>query len=256
MNNLLNKTCVVTGATGYLGKQICISLAKAKANVVLLSSSKSKAKTLSKYLSENYNVSSMFFDFNLNKLNETDVTYQKIYRRFKSIDVFINCAYYNSQNSIETSDPKKLITGFNGSLIYSIICSQKIIKYLKKSKGSLINIGSIYGIVSPDSGIYINHPINPLTYSVSKAGIIQYTKYAAANLAKFDVRVNCISPGPFPSDKVKQNKPFIKELKKKIPLKRVGDPKEIGEAVVFLASDSSSYITGHNLVIDGGWTSI
>ena len=75
-------------------------------------------------------------------------------------------------------------------------------------------------------------------------------------MAKYGIRVNCISPGPFPAKKVQKNIKFINNLKNKIPLNKIGKPKDIGELVVFLASDSSNFITGQNIIIDGGWTSI
>ena len=104
--------------------------------------------------------------------------------------------------------------------------------------------------------IYNNTNINPssINYGVGKAAIIQYTKNAAVFLAEKNIRINSISPGPFPNKNVQKNKIFIKNISNKVPMGRIGRPFEIAGAVVFLASDASSYVTGHNLIIDGGWT--
>ena len=114
----------------------------------------------------------------------------------------------------------------------------------------------MYGLVSPDPDIY-KPPmeVNPVEYGVGKAGIIQMTKYLAVFYAKKGVRFNCISPGPFPNPSVQKKHPdFVKRLEQKVPLGRIGQPKEVAGAVTFLLSDLASFITGHNLVVDGGWT--
>ena len=256
MFNLKNKTIVITGASGHIGKEVCNSLAKANANIAILTHNYTKGIQLSKKLIKQYNIKSSVYNFNFNDLDSLDNILLKVCKDFKYINCLVNCGYYTSQNDIKYTNLKVLNEGIHGTLLSTIVSSQKIINYLKKTKGNIINIGSMYGVVSPDPKIYMNQPINPLTYSISKSAIIHFTKYAAANLAKYNIRVNSISPGAFPSMKVQKNKKFISNLKKKIPLGRIGNPKEIGGSVVFLASDESSYITGHNLIIDGGWTII
>jgi len=126
---------------------------------------------------------------------------------------------------------------------------------LEKSQNpSIINISSIYGEVSPDPSIYEDSGYNsPPQYGSGKAAIIQFTRYAACHLAKKGIRVNSISPGSFLKPEVQKNQNFVNNLKKKIPLGRIGDPDELKGAVVFLASKSSSYITGENIHVDGGW---
>jgi len=113
----------------------------------------------------------------------------------------------------------------------------------------------MYGVVSPDPRIYGDSGYdNPPNYGAGKAAIIQFTRYAACHLAAKGIRVNAISPGPFPNPKVQENKWFISNLKNKVPLGRIGQPGDLKGAVVFLASEGSSYITGQNIVVDGGWT--
>lgn len=126
-----------------------------------------------------------------------------------------------------------------------------------EGRGSMVLFSSMYGMVSPYPEVY-QGPMNknPVEYGVGKAGIIQMTRYLAVHYGQAQVRCNCISPGPFPNPKVQAEYPdFIARLAGKSPLGRVGQSPEIAGAVAFLLSDASTYITGHNLAVDGGWTS-
>ena len=127
----------------------------------------------------------------------------------------------------------------------------------KKGGGSMVLFSSMYGSVSPDPRVY-DAPMNPnpIEYGVGKAGILQMTKYMAVHWARKNVRCNCISPGPFPNPRVQQQYPeFIERLANRVPMGRVGNQHEVAGAVSFFLSDASSFITGQNLFVDGGWTS-
>lgn len=126
----------------------------------------------------------------------------------------------------------------------------------ERGSGSLVLFSSMYGTVSTDPHIY-EAPMNPnpVEYGVGKAGIQQLTRYLAVHYGKKGVRCNAISPGPFPNPSVQREEPaFIDRLSRKVPLGRVGQSPEIGGAVAFLLSDTSTFITGQNLAVDGGWT--
>jgi gluconate 5-dehydrogenase len=127
---------------------------------------------------------------------------------------------------------------------------------MDKNDGKIINISSMYGLVSPDFNIYDKFPnfFNSSQYGASKAAIIQLTKYYANFLASKNIRVNCISPGPFPAIEVQKHESFIHLLKHKVPLGRIGTAEELRGVIILLASNASSYITGQNFIIDGGWT--
>src|SRR5690606_15062193 len=114
------------------------------------------------------------------------------------------------------------------------------------------------GMVAPDFSVYENceEYINPPHYGAAKAGVIQLTKYFASYLGKENIRVNCISPGPFPNKEVQKNETFISNLSRKTALKRIGKPEELVGSFIYLSSDASSFITGQNIVVDGGWTVI
>jgi NAD(P)-dependent dehydrogenase (short-subunit alcohol dehydrogenase family) len=127
----------------------------------------------------------------------------------------------------------------------------------KEGKGSIVLFSSMYGSVSPDPRLYeAPMNVNPIEYGVGKAGILQMTRYMAVHWGKKGVRCNCISPGPFPNPGVQQKDPdFIERLADKVPMGRVGKQEEIAGAVIFFLSDASSFVTGQNIFVDGGWTS-
>ena len=126
----------------------------------------------------------------------------------------------------------------------------------RNESGSIVNISSMYGVVAPDPKVYADHPgfHNPPAYGAVKAGMIQFTRYAATHLAPFGIRVNSITPGPFPHREVQEHESFLRELKQRVPLGRIGRPEEVAGAVVYLLSESSSFTTGANIAVDGGWT--
>lgn len=123
--------------------------------------------------------------------------------------------------------------------------------------GSIVNVASMYGMVAPQPAVYEDFPHyhSPPAYGAAKAGLLQFTRYMAVHLAKNGVRVNAVSPGAFPSPDVQRETAFVDALDRSIPMGRVGRSDEMVGPIAFLLSDSSSYVTGHNLVVDGGWTS-
>ena len=124
---------------------------------------------------------------------------------------------------------------------------------MRQKKGNIINVSSTYGIVSPNKNIYGKSGINnPIGYSTTKGAIINFTKYIATHYSDYNIRANVISPGGVKNSM--QSKEFVKNYNKNTPLQRLAEPWEYNEAFLFLASDASSYMTGANLIVDGGWT--
>jgi gluconate 5-dehydrogenase len=257
MFSLKGKIAVVTGGTGHLGIPISEGLAEFGANLVVASRNLKKCEKHASKLSQEYGIQAIGIELDVRSSESVTYCMNTVHSEFGSIDILVNNAAFGKANiSIESVSEKDWIGGIDGTLNGVFRCSKAVIPFMRaKRYGVLINISSMYGIVSPDGRIYGNSGYNnPPDYGAGKAAVIQFTKYSACHLAKEGIRVNAISPGPFPNRHVQQNKSFISRLKKRVPLGRIGEPKELKGAVVFLASSASSYVTGQNIIVDGGWT--
>lgn len=137
-----------------------------------------------------------------------------------------------------------------------VLCRELAERMQSRGSGSIVLFASMYGLVAPDPSIY-QAPMrpNPIDYGAAKAALIQLTRYLASHYGPAGLRFNCVTPGPFPNPAVQEADPrFINELGKKTSLHRIGKNQEIVGPTLFLLSDSASYVTGHSLVVDGGWT--
>ena len=182
--------------------------------------------------------------------------------QYGRLDVLVNNASSGRTGTIESATAQDFEQLYRVNVVAAFQLLQAAIPLLKragisrKAGASVINIASMYGSVSPDPSIYgTSGANNPPYYGTAKAGVIQLTRYAACHLATQRIRVNCISPGPFPNAKyLAQDGEFQGRLEAKNPMHRIGDPHELQGPLLFLASDASSYVTGINLAVDGGWT--
>lgn len=250
--NLKGKVAIVTGAVGQLGTQITNALFEAGAYVVIadlnLSECQKKAKTISKNTARCIGV-----ELDVTKKESVKKMTSLTVKKFGRIDILVN----NAGIAVFTPFKKRSLKEFDKIIKVNIngvfLCSQIVSKQMIKQKeGNIINIGSIYGVVSPDPRIYVDSGRNSSeVYGITKAGIIGLTRYLAVHLAKNNIRVNCISPGGIFN---KQSKKFIENYCSKTPSGRMGKDTDIKGAVVYLASKASDYVTGHNLIIDGGLT--
>jgi NAD(P)-dependent dehydrogenase (short-subunit alcohol dehydrogenase family) len=256
--SLTGKVALVTGAYGYLGAAIVEGLAQAGAKVLINGRNKEKVDQLVVRLTdEGYLAESAVFDVT----NSNAITEYIRHSQLSSLDVLIHNAYAGGLGSIETSTEDQFRNSYEISLVAVNNLTQICLPYLKRAKqfnndASVITVASMYGMVSPDCRIYSSKDTsNPPFYGAAKAALIQWTKYAACEFGKDGIRFNAISPGPFPSKNVRStNKSLVDKIKLKVPMNRVGETEELKGPVVFLASAGSSYMTGTNLVVDGGWT--
>lgn len=259
MFSLANKTALVTGATGHLGQAMALVFAEAGARVLVNSRSMKRCDMLvSKLTSLGLNAESAVFDVTL--ASEVEAFANRM--QGKPLHVLVNNAYVGGGGSIEESNNESYTRSFEVTLV----AAQRLVKLLLpslrmavKNSGdvSVINMGSMYGMVSPDQRIYESPlAINPPFYGAAKAALLQWTRYAACEFGKEGIRFNSVTPGPFPSKDVEATNPaFIERLAVKVPLGRIGSADEIKGPMLFLASQAASFVNGSNLVVDGGWTS-
>lgn len=261
--SLQNKVAIVTGALGLLGKNHCEALADAGANVVVADLDETKcSKFAEKLLTE-----SLGCKLDVTNCESIKNLLNKTILNLGKVDILINNAAINDMvenpknNTNDSQFENYSLGNWNNSLSVNLtgtfLCSQIIGKEMVKQKsGNIINIASTYGLVAPNQDLYKDENGKQIfyktpVYSVTKAGIISFTKYLAAYWAGKNIRVNALSPGGV---KNKQDITFIKKYSAKTPLGRMAKPNDYKGAIVFLASDASSYMTGENLVVDGGWT--
>lgn len=252
--NLNGKIVAITGGYGYLGKAITLGLLANGAVVYVLG--KDIRKFQAAFL-EIENSDRLFFE--LCDVSSSD-SIRKAFKsisKTNSIDVLINNAFYSRGQSPEDMSDEDWMFGIDGTLNSVFKCIREIIPYFKGRRNrKIINVSSMYGMVAPQFEIYDRSPqfLNPPHYGAAKAGLIQLTKYYASFLGKDGINVNVITPGPFPSDTVQKDTLFVDELAKKTCLQRIGRPEDLIGAFVFLSSNASDFITGQNLIVDGGWT--
>ena len=254
--SLNNKVAIVTGGAGHLGYSISDALAECGCMVFMVSRHISEDNEKVVRLRQRFKERIRTARMDVGSTMSIRMMYEQIVAEYEKIDILVNNAYFGDPGSLEGMTEEKWNKGIEGSINSVFRCTKEIIPTMKKLfSGSIINIASMYGTVSPNPDIYGDSGFdNPPNYGAGKAAIIQFTRYAACHLAKYGIRVNAVSPGPFPNEEVQKNKEFIANLKQKVPMKRFGQPSEIKGVIALLASDASSFITGANIPVDGGWT--
>jgi gluconate 5-dehydrogenase len=257
MFNLKGKVAMVTGGAGYLGTGISESLAEFGANLVIASRNLDNCEKLSLRLSKEHGIQAKAVQLDISSYESVAACMAVAKSEMGSIDILINNAAFGAAGkSIDSLSDNDWLQGIDGTINGVFRCTKAVIPYMKENHGGvIINISSMYGVVSPDNRVYGDSGYNnPPDYGAGKAAILQFTRYSACYLATYSIRVNAITPGPFPSEEVQKNRGFILNLEDRVPLRRIGRPDDLKGVVVFLSSEASSYITGQNIIVDGGWT--
>lgn len=255
--SLKGKTALVTGGAGYLGSEIVHALAEQGADVIIASRDLDKCQARVEEVTSAWpDVSAHALSIDLTDRASITACIEDATAINGSIDILVMCAWSGRKNTFETISDEDWDYDIEVSLNGVFRTIKTAFDPLKKSRGVILLIGSMYGTVAPDWRMYDDVPqANPPSYGAAKAGVVQLTKYLGSFLAPYGIRTNCISPGPFPFPEVATEFPdFIDRLNNKNPLGRTGQPHEIKGAAALLCSPASSYITGQNLCIDGGWT--
>lgn len=246
MFDIKNKVGIITGGNGRLGKTFAEALVQCNVKVHLFDIADSCAFASDKIVYHKVDIS--------NDVEVFDIV-DKILQEDKKIDFLINNAALQITNSYEKMSISDFRKSIDINLNAAYICIKAVTRYMMDVKmGNIINIGSMYGVVSADPNMYGNSGLNsPDAYAASKGGLIHLTKYLAVNLAKYNIRVNAISPAGIFNN---QPEEFLQKYLPKVPMGRMMNREELVGSLVFLLSDASSYMTGHNLIVDGGFTSI
>ena len=234
---------------------MCEALAELGANIVIGSRNEEKSRPTADLLSERFGVRASAIQLDITKPDDLETALAYIEKEHGSLDILINNAWSGKKNSFESiglDDWRYDIEVCLNGVFYTV---KKAFPYLKKSRGVIVNVASMYGHVAPDYRMYAgtNHA-NPPSYGAAKAGVIQLTKYLASFLAPHGIRVNAISPGPFPFSDILSNDDFIGALKAKTMLNRIGHPEDLKGPIALLCSDGAGFMTGQNICVDGGWT--
>ena len=246
--SLRGKTAIVTGASRGLGEAIAISLADAGANLVLASRDTARMEAVAARLAAK---GTKVITVKTDVLNAQDVQHMtgKALAEFGQIDVLVNNAGINVVKPFLDLTEQEWDSVIDTNLKGYFFCSQSVGREMVKSKsGCVINNASVFGRTG-----FMN--LSP--YIASKGGVVQLTKALAVEWARFNVRVNCIAPSYIVTEMaakdIEANPKILEQNLRKIPLRRAGQPKEVGDVCVFLASEAASFVTGETLAIDGGW---
>ncbi|HPQ40372.1 MAG TPA: SDR family oxidoreductase [bacterium] len=258
--DLKGKLAVVTGAGGLLGGYFCNALAAWGANIVLCDIRTEAGDAVAVTLREQWGIDAVVLKCDVTSRPDWIELREEVLKRFQRVDILVNGAGFTNATRIEgfsegfESFPDAAWCGIMDVNLTGVFIGCQVLGSVmaENGSGSIINIASQYGVVSPNHGIYDGTGINqPVAYSVSKAGVIALTRYLATYWGRCGVRVNALTPGGVYD---KHTDPFLSRFNALNPMGRMAAPDELSGALVFLASDSASYVTGQNLIVDGGWT--
>lgn len=260
--SLKNKTIILTGSAGRLGSRFAHVLSAAGANVMLVDVNLKENSRLKSELVKLYNTEPKAYHVDITQQTSVRNLIKDVLVNYKHIDILVNNAHFVPRTHTKRDAPfedyplelwqNTINTNLNGLFL----CCKEIGKVmLAQKKGVIVNISSIYGITGADQRIYGNSRLNsPAFYSATKGAMVNLTRYLAAYWHKKNIRVNTLTLGGVFDKELHQDKMFVKKYSEKTILGRMAKKEDYDGALLFLTSDASSYMTGANLVIDGGWT--
>lgn len=270
LNNfkLSSKVIIITGGAGLLGKQYAKAIAEAGGIPIVADINFDSAKKVAKTVGAKTGTKVLGLYVDVTNENSVNTLVGEVLKRFGRIDGLVNNAAIDPKfggseakkhtNSFEDYPVELWNQSLSVNLTGMFLCAQAVAPtMISRGKGSIVNISSTYGLVGPDQRLYQKNSqkrqksFKPVAYSATKSGVLGLTRYLATYWAGKGIRVNTLTPGGVFN---KHDKEFVKKYNYRTPLGRMAQKDEYNGAIVFLLSDASSYMTGSNLVIDGGWT--
>ena len=245
--NLKDKVIIVTGGSGLIGKEIVKNIGFHSGIAINVD------------INVKTNIASDDVYCDITKSSSIDEMIEIVLSHYGRIDGLVNNGYPrtsdwgNKFEDVTIDSWRKNVDMQLNSVFY--LCQKTLSVMKSQGNGAIVNIASIYGVVGNDFTVYENTGgmTSPAAYSAIKGGLINFSRYLASYYGEYGIRVNVVSPGGIFSN---QNPTFVENFEKKVPMKRMGSPEDIAPSVSFLLSDYTKYITGHNLIVDGGWTAI
>lgn len=243
---LENKIIIVTGGSGLIGQAIVRDLKSYGATVI-------NAEIC---VDTNWETGNVYCD--ITRQESVDELVQIVVKRFGRIDGLVNNAYPRTSDwgvKFEDIPYESWCNNVDMQLNSVFLLCQTVLKQMALQRsGSIVNIASIYGVVGNDFTLYEEYGgTSPAAYSAIKGGVINFSRYLASYYGRHGIRINCVSPGGIFDH---QHPSFVTRYEAKVPMGRMGRPDDIAPAVSFMLSDEAKYITGQNLIVDGGWTAI
>lgn len=259
--DLTGRAVVLTGATGKLGQYYADLLAEQGANLALIDLDKDKVENLSKEIGQKHGVKCIGISVDISNKSNLTKAFETILNKLHAVDILINNAaaiqvtvFEGNLHEFEDFPLEVWQSNLDVNLTGAFLCCQLAGRQMiKQKKGVILNIGSVYGIVGCDQRIYGDSGINSsIAYATTKSGIVNFTRYLASYWQGKNIRVNSLSPGGVSNES--QTDEFLKNYHYRTMLKRMANKDDLGAAVLYLVSDASDWVTGTDMVVDGGWT--
>ncbi|QDU41495.1 General stress protein 39 [Maioricimonas rarisocia] len=252
--DLTGRVALITGGSGYLGQALAAALAEAGATVIVGSRDRDRANAAAAPLPADHG--QQHAGVVLDHMDEASLNrgFGEAVETAGQIDILVNNGQDGDGHDLTNVTAEQFNRQMQNATGYFLL-ARRLRDHVvdRDAPGSVVLLGSMYGVVGSYPDAYADVcPASPVHYHALKGGIVHMTRHLAVYWAKDGVRVNCLSPGPFPSEKAPQE--MVQRLHTKSPMNRMGQPHELKGALLLLASDAGSYITGQNLLVDGGWT--
>ena len=254
--SLRNQVVLFTGGEGHLGTEISKGLATFGARVIVLGRSEARFAPLKGFFPQEGTGAIEGVVCDVGDETAVAAAVERLWNTYGRIDGLINHAATGGREPWEALTKDAWLHGLEGTLNSYFTCTKIVSPYmLKAGKGSIVNTASLWSFLAPNPKIYLDLPIQPAAHtSAAKGAVLQLTRHLAALWGSKGIRVNAVTPGWFPKKRGPERPDYMREIISRVPLERIGRPSDLVGVYLFLMSEASSYVTGQNLIVDGGYS--